>query len=324
MTDIQSKIKKDINKKYGNVMVTADEIVNKDRKIISVSPVIDYYAGGIPEGSLGILSGVPKTGKSVTALQIAANAQQQYNKPIYIGNVEHRLNKKELSGIHNLDTSKIEMIQSIQGKILSSEDFLQEFIEIIKSVPECVLIIDSTSALCAEGEFTEEMRATGRNVGPKLLAKFCRKVGDTISVQNSVIITIQHLIANTSGYGEPYFEDGGRKIQHRADWKLRSTSFQKWENSDKKQIGQVTSWLTKTSALKSPGTKFKSYIRYGYGIDDIKEYINMGLDMGVIEKGGAWCSFCGYKVQGEDNLRQKLLEDTESLNKLKNEIDSML
>lgn len=322
--EIQDKIKKDIIKKHGNVMLKASEVASQNRNVVSISPMIDYHTGGIPEGSWVVLSGVPKMGKSVTALQIAANAQEQYNKPVYIGNIECRLNDKELNGIHNLDTSKVEMIQSTYGKILTAEDHLQEYIELIKTIPECVLVIDSTSALCTESELSEEMRSTGRNAGPKLLAKFCRKLTGVVPVQKSIIIVIQHLIANTSGYGEPYFEDGGRKIQHQADLKLRGTSFQKWENKDGDSIGQVANWQVKTAALKSPGSKFKSYIRYKYGIDDIKEYINIGLDMGIIEKSGSWISFCDYKIQGEDNLRQKLLEDSESFNKLTQEIKTML
>lgn len=315
------KLRKEINQRHGEeVLVTADKIANRERKIVSISPITDYYVQGIPEGSWVILSGAPKIGKTISALQIAANAQQQYDKPIYIGNIEYRINKKELEGIHNLDVPKVEMIQSAHGKILTSQDFLQEFTNIIKSVPECVLIVDSTSALCSEGEFASEMKSAGRNDGPKLLAQFCRKMTGVVPVQKSIIIIVQHLIANTSGYGEPYYEDGGRKIQHQADLKLRCTSFQKWENKDKEQIGQVINWTVKTSALTKPGAKFESYIRYGYGIDDIKELMVLGSDIGLIERSGAWYSFEGHKAQGEDNLRQLFVENSDLLSILKNKI----
>ena len=323
--NLKEQVRKEINSKYGEVLISADKIANRERKIVSVSPMADYNLnGGIPEGSWVILSGSPKCGKSTTALQIAANAQEQYDKPIYIGNVEHRLNKKELEGIRNLNVPEVESIQSREGKILTAQDFLQEFTTIIKSVPGCVLIIDSTSALCAEGEFASEMKSAGRNEGPKLLAQFCRKMTGVVPVQRTIVIVIQHLIANTSGYGEAYYEDGGRKMQHQIDTKLRCTSFQKWENKEKEQVGQVINWQIKTAALTKPGGKFQSYLRYGYGLDNIKEYISLGLDMGLIEKGGSWYTFGTHKAQGEDNLRQFLIDNETTYTELQEAVHTML
>jgi recombination protein RecA len=324
-----SKLKEETNKKYGtDIIINAQNIVDKKRKIISVTPMIDFALnGGIPEGSWVLLSGVPKSGKSITALQIAANAQMQYDKQVFIGNVEHRINQKELSGIHNLDVSKIEVIQSQKGKILVAQDFLQEFSNIIKNVPGCVLIIDSSSALCAEKEFTEDITSQARNEGPKLLANFCRKTASIVPIQNVTLIIIQHLIANTSGYGSPYYEDGGNKIQYQADIKLRCTSFAKWnakQNDDSTRIGQVVSWQIITSALGAPGGKVQSYIRYGYGIDDIKEYISLGLDMGIIDKDGSWYTVnyddLEHKYRGEENLRSGLLENISLLNFVKQKV----
>lgn len=329
MSDELKQLKKEINKKYdSNVMINANEIVDQERKIVSTSPTLDFALhGGIPEGSWVLLSGTPKCGKSTLALQIAANAQNQYNKQIFLGNIEHRINKKEVSGIHGLNVANVEVIQSQKGKILMAQDFLQEFTNIIKTVPGCVLIIDSSSALCAEKEYTEDITAQARNEGPKLLANFCRKMASIVPVQDVILIIIQHLIANTSGYGSAYYEDGGNKIQYQADVKLRCTSFQKWElkpADESTRVGQVVNWQVITSALGPPGGKVQSYIRYGYGIDDIKEYISLALDMGIIMKGGAWYSIhdgeTEYKYQGEEKLRNGLIENPEILNSIKKQV----
>ena len=327
MTETKEKLRKEFNKQ-GNTIFSAKDFVDRERNIVSVSPMVDFaLKGGIPEGSWVILSGLPKCGKSITALQIAANAQQQYGKPVYYGNVEHRVDKKELHGVHGLDIEAVEMIQSSPTNIFTGVDFLTRFHQVVWDVPECVLIIDSTSALCGEGEFKGEFSAMGRAEGPKLLAKFCRKLTGVVPVQKSIIIVIQHLIANTSGYGEPYFEDGGRKMQHQASTKLRCTSFQKWENAKKDdQIGQVINWQVKEAALTKPGTKFQSYLRYGYGLDNIKEYVTLGLDMGIIDQAKAWFTVpgCEKKINGEDNVRQYYVDNPEALEDLKTQIKSML
>jgi recombination protein RecA len=322
----RERLRKEANKKYGEVIIPASKIIEKERQVISMSPMADYNLnGGIPEGSWLLLSGPPKCGKTCAALQIAANAQLQYGKPIYYGNVEHRVEKKELTGIHGLNTDEIEMIQSREGKIMSAQEHLQQYTLILKDVPGCILIIDSTSALCSESEAGSEITATARNEGPKLLATFCRRMVPVVSVNRALVVVIQHLIANTSGYGEPYFEDGGRKIQHAASTKLRCVGVQKWENSKKDdQIGQVLTWHIKEAALTKPGGKFQSYLRYGYGTDDIKEYISLGLDMGIIDKGGAWYNYAGQRAQGEENLRQLFVDSPEHLTALKAQIESML
>lgn len=300
-----TEIKNEINKRNkSNIVVNASEIVTKERKIISISPLIDYHLnGGIPEGSWVLLSGIEKCGKTTTALQIAANAQQQYDKQVFIGSVEHRIEKKELTGIHNFDIDKVEIIQSTKGKILSAQDHLSEYIRIIKNIPGCILVIDSSSALCSEKELTSDITAQARAEGPKLLATFCRQMASVVPVQDVTLIIIQHLIANTSGYGSPFYEDGGRKIQYQADIKMRCTSFSKWTYK-KKQIGQIPKWEIKTSSLGPPGAKFESYLRYGYGIDDIKELTTIAEDAGIITLGGAWYTWGDEKVQGEENLRE--------------------
>jgi recombination protein RecA len=327
--DTLGQLKKDINKKYDtNVMINASEIVDKDRKIVKASPAIDFgLGGGIPEGSWVLLSGTPKCGKSTLALQIAANAQKQYGKQVFVGNIEHRINKKELEGIHGLNVDAVEVIQSQQSKILMAQDFLQEFTNIIKTVPGCVLIIDSTSALCAEKEFTEDITSQARNEGPKLLATFCRKMASIVPVQDSILIIIQHLIANTSGYGSPYYEDGGNKIQYQADIKMRCSSFQKWnlvQADDSTRVGQVVNWQIITSALGAPGGKIQSYLRYGYGVDDIKEIINLAMDFSVIEKAGSWLTFGALKTQGEEKMRNLLLEQPDKLEELKNIVNTYI
>lgn len=95
---------KDIVKEYGNVVHDPSSITDQKLKIISVSPKIDIaLGGGVPEGSLFIMTGPEKVGKTVTALTFCANAQQA-NRQIYYGNIEGRLRKRDIEGITELDS----------------------------------------------------------------------------------------------------------------------------------------------------------------------------------------------------------------------------
>lgn len=299
---------KDIIKNLGEGAVTsASSFLSNKPKIISVSPALDIgLNGGIPTGSWVILSGPEKCGKSTLALQLAANAQS-HGMNVFYSDVECRLKEMNLTGIHNLDLERFQIIRSTKEKILSAEDHLNALIDLIKSEPNSLFILDSSSALCASKEMIEEITANTRALGPKLLASFCRQMGGVVPVQDSIIIVIQHLIANTSGYGSPYIEDSGRKLRYQVDVKLRAKGVQRWENKDK-QIGQIVEWDIVTSALGSPGMKVKNYIRYGFGIDSISECIDLACDLGLISKGGAW-----YKIECVESCKELKFQGQEKL-----------
>lgn len=331
---IKTNVIDDLVKKYGSeCCVSADFILEQEKKIISVSPVLDIaLSGGIPEGIIVLCSGKSKCGKSTTALQFAANCQKLQKKVFYL-DVEGRISKKNLLGIHGLNSKDITIIRSTQDRILSAQDYLTIAEDIIINAPGCLIIIDSTSALCDSSERTEEITASTRNKGPKLLASFCRRIGNVVPVNNTIVWIIQHMIANTSGFGAPFMEDGGNKIVYQADVKIRSKGFSDWKEGDS-LIGQSVKWEVEFSALGAPGAKVDSYIRYGYGIDDAWEISNLGMDLGLIEKPekSSWFrpiflekyNIEVIKLQGQNKLSSYLQDNPEYLRLLYNDIKEML
>lgn len=314
-------------------IIDASFIIEHPKQTISISPAIDIGLSGkigaaIQEGSWILLSGPPKAGKSSLALQIAANAQEQLNKVVYIGNVEGRIKKRDLEGIHNLDVNKVKVIQSSKGNILSGEKFLNEFMKVLKEISDCILIVDSTSVLCSQDEMDGEITANRRPAGPKLLASFCRQMAPVVPTQNSIVILIQHIIANTGTGMSPTYEDGGNKIQFQGDTKLRCTHFKKQGNEDSASYGQEIYWTVHTSALGSPGAKVKSFLRYGWGIDHEAELVSLGIDCGLIAKAASWLSFPWIqdspKMQGEEKARQFLKENQDIKVQLIEEINKMI
>jgi recombination protein RecA len=317
--------KKSLQKDFGDVFLDASEIISKERAIFSLSPKLDIaMSGGIPSGCWGIISGASKLGKSTMALSICAQAQK-IGRKCYYADIESRLEKKNLEGIPGLDLSpeRLQIIKSTKGNILSAEDHLNIADKILKTEDKIVYVIDSSSAMCTRKEYEGEMAAVGRNEGPKLLAQFTRKLASIVPVQDSLVIIIQHLIANTSGYGSPWLEDGGNKIVYQSDFKIRGVSFKKWEDGEK-QIGQVNNWHVLFSALGQPGGKVESYLRFGEGIDRVMELIELACDVGLITKGGAWFNLdfldTPEKLQGQANVREFLIKNPNQLEKLEKQI----
>jgi len=318
---------KNLIKQYGEgVIQNASYILEETKQIVSVSPVIDIgLHGGIEEGTWTMLSGAPKCGKTTTALQIAKNGQDLGKRTFYL-NVEGRFKKKNLGGIEGLNPDNVEVISSNQESILSAEDFLNIATYIIKTYPGCILIVDSVSQLCSAKELTEDITGQTRSLGPKIMSSFCKHMGGVVPIQNTIIIMINHLITNTSGYGPKYMEDGGRKSQYQVDNKLRQKLVSKWENAEKKQIGQIVTWDVVEASLGAPGATVESCIRYGMGLDERLELINLGIELAIIEQAKAWFQlpYSETKINGKPNVYKYFQDNPKDLKKLQQEIKGML
>ena len=335
-----TKIKDDVNKKFGDgIVVSGNSVIDRDQVIIPVSPSLDMVlGGGIPEGSFIIFTGQPKCGKTTTSLDFAATAQKkEYQgglknpRQVYYLNIEGRLKKRDIEGIPHLDLERFNIIGSQTGKILHAEEYLQIAERIINEEPGSIVIIDSYSALCTEAEITSEMNKMQRADGAKLLAKFCRKVANVIPVNKNIVIGITHLMGNP-GYGNvEWKEKSGQAIAYQTDVKLRAEFFKAWsvgKEDDKNQIGQEVSWKVLCSALGPPGGSISSFIRYGQGIDKNAELFKLAVDIGLIAKGGAWYTYTSLedkpKFQGAEKAIDHLSSNPELYENLWKEVKTTM
>ena len=296
---------KEIVKKYGNVVRTGLEVFEERSsfEVIPVSPALDLaLGGGIQEGSWVTLTGDPKSGKTTTALQFAATCQSKEHgeRPIIYMDVEGRLKSMNLSGVHGLNQEDIKIIGT-SDEPMSAEHYLNIAETCIKQVPNCVLIVDSISALIPEKELIDDVNAQYRPSLPKLLKNWCKKLGGVVPRQRAIVVMIVHLIANTSGFGKTKVPDGGRGIQYQTDNILEIKYIKPWEVGGS-QIGQMVHWKILTSAAGGfPGSEAQSWIRYGHWVDKTQELFIMGVDLDVISKAGAWYT-CTYLVDNKEKV----------------------
>lgn len=332
--DFLGRLYREINDEFGEGILSGGcDIVDKEQKILPVSPALDaVLGGGILEGTIAIFSGKFKCGKSSAALKFCANAQKSENgsRHIFYGDVEMRLEKRNLVGTYGLDYSpeKFTHIKSTKGQILTAEKHLSIYERIINNCPNSILVIDSLSALCNEKEYTDDLTGQARPGGPKLVAAFLRRISNSIKINNVTVIVMLHLITNISGYGATYVEDGGIKIQFFLSNKLRAKSVEDWtvgSGANEQKIGQITTWSMECSALNGvPGTTCQTYLRYGYGLDDHMENIQLAINLGLIEKKASWFAFNGQSIQGIDGLYKYLKENQELYLELEKNIRGLL
>lgn len=347
-----------IIKEYGNILLSGNSIKDARQIVIPVSPAINIgIGGGVPEGTWFVLTGKPKVGKTTTALHFAVKAQQlKYANPklcpegrrVYYLNVEGRIKERDLEGFPGLDMSRFKMIQSEPGNILNAEKYLSIAEKLITSVPGCVIIIDSYSALCTEAEMVGSMSDQQRADGAKLLAKFCRKMANIVPVNRCIIVGITHIMSDPSGLSKGDREKSGNAVAFQADIKIWGKWGEEWKLGEK-QIGQKAHWDVKFSAIGPPGAKVISLLRYGIGIDEESELAQMIIDMGFAQASGAWYGLtylidaesaefkdlppkekkkaiydASKKCQGLEGLRRFLIDNPDEKKKIESQIYDMM
>lgn len=289
----------DINVPYE---VSAKQVLEDtdNRKIIPLTLSADIgLSGGIPLGGTILFGGRAKSGKTTMILQWIAYAQKLYKAKAFFFPVEGRLTGQTMKQVRGLNTDDLTVVrpQPIEdktGKIIgyhkwNAQQWWKAIGEKIVNYPGSIIIVDSLSALSSEKEQSEGMGYQGRGDTQKLEAQFCRMYGDLIIPNNVTLILIAQVQANTSGYGPPLQIKAGNSISHQADVKLFCKSFTKWkENSDGKVLGQDIHLTVETSAFGAPFIDVDVPLRYGYGIDNIKDVITNAINWDIIKAAGAW------------------------------------
>lgn len=333
------------------IKIFQDRKNNFERKIVSVKKVRKEECVCItvdtPEG-LYLTNNFIVTHNTLTSLSFAAQCQKPENggRHVYYLNIEGRLKSMNLKGINGLDLNKMTIYRSTQEKILTAKDYLNLAFKAINTHPGSLIIIDSVSALCDEKEMDEGIGYENRGAGNKLFAGFCRQASNIVPVQNCIVWAIMHL-AQSQGMFGGYIEKGSKALQYQADVQMRVKYDKAWNvgvEGKEKQIGQQVHWLIESCALGSPGMEVDSYIRYGIGIDNTYEAINLGCQLGLINKAGAWMtleymqrhlnllgvkewddtSIRMVKTQGAEKLYRLLSENPKWVEALENEIKAML
>ena len=320
---------KDIIKEYGNVLHDPASITERPLQTLSVGPKLDIaLGGGVPEGSLFIMTGPEKVGKTVTALTFCANAQKHYERQVYYANIEGRLKKRDLQGITDLslEPEKMQIIGSTEGNILSAEKHLSIIDNIVHTQPGSLAIVDSFSALSSESELTGNLADVQVMSVQKVLAKFCRRISNVLPINRVTVVGITHLMANVNrfGRGKTKVEKSGSALKYQVDVKLHASHSTPLMQGDT-QIGQTIHWQIVTSAIGPPGQKVESHIRYGKGIWKEMELADLMIDFGLISKAGAWLKLPnGEKIQGKVNLAKYLEQHPEEYQVFLNEVMSMV
>ncbi len=319
----------------GDVLLDAKYIIDNPPPLIPLTPKLDLaLGGGVPEGSLFIMTGPEKVGKTVTALQFCKNAQKTLledgsRRKIVYGNVEGRVKKRDLEGVNGLDINPdfFRLLGSTKGNILSGEKYLKAFDHMVYHIPHSVGVIDSFSALASEKELVEDLEDSQVAVMQKFIAKFTRRFANVLPINRVTLVGVTHMMANIGAMGNARktSEKSGNALKYAQDVKLRATHRMPLKQGER-QIGQHIHWIVENTATNAlPGQKVVSTMKYGRGIWEEWELVDIAKDFSII-KGSKWLTLPGVDSQlnGQGQAATYLEENPNAYSDLYAQVNEMM
>ncbi len=299
-----------IEKSYGKgaIMRLGTDAPAKDIAVISTGAISLDAAlgiGGIPRGRVTEIFGPESSGKTTLALHIIAEAQKQGGVAGFI-DAEHAL---DLSYARKLGISTEDLL-------ISQPDTGEQALEIaemlVRSGALDVLVVDSVAALVPKAEIEGEMGDSHMGLQARLMSQALRKLTGTISKSQTSVIFINQIRQKIGVmFGNPETTTGGNALKFYASVRMDIRRISQIKKDDD-VIGGRTRVKVVKNKLAPPFREAEFDILYGEGISREGDILDLGAELDILEKSGAWYSVGGERIgQGRENARLFLKEHPE-------------
>ncbi len=320
---LQATLQK-LEKEYGKgTVMRLDERADQTIEVIPTGSLALDAAlgvGGLPRGRIVEIYGPEASGKTTLALHAIAEANKLGGMAAFV-DAEHAFDPVYAQKL-GIDTTQL---------IISQPDYGEQALEIadtlIRSGALDVVVIDSVAALVPKAELEGEMGDAKVGLQARLMSQALRKLTASISRTRCIAIFINQLREKIGGmamYGPSETTTGGNALKFYASVRL-----------DVRRIGaikegnDIIGHRVRVKVVKNkvaPPFKTAEFdILYGEGISRIGEVIDIGVQLGIIQKSGSWYSYEGQRLaQGRENLRAFLKDHPELVEKLEKQIRPLL
>jgi recombination protein RecA len=184
-----------------------------------------------------------------------------------------------------------------------------------------VVVIDSVAALVPKSELEGEMGDSKMGLQARLMSQALRKLTATINKTNTVCIFINQLREKIGVmFGNPETTTGGNALKFYCSVRLDIRRMAQIKDGDE-AIGNRVKVKVVKNKVAPPFRMAEFDLMYGEGISKIGEIIDMGVELGIVQKSGSWFSYDSNKLgQGRDTVKQLLHDNPELATELEGKI----
>jgi recombination protein RecA len=308
------KIDKDFGK--GSVMMM-NEKTNMEIDVISTGSIgldMALGIGGLPKGRVVEIYGPESSGKTTLAIHVIAEAQKKGGMCAFI-DAEHAFD--------SVYAKKLGV--DIDNLLISQPDYGEQALEIadrlILSGALDVVVIDSVAALVPKSELEGEMGDSKMGLQARLMSQALRKLTATIHKTNSCCIFINQLREKIGVmFGNPETTTGGNALKFYSSVRLDIRRMTQIKDGDE-AVGNHVKVKVVKNKVAPPFRQAEFDIIYGEGISKVGEIIDMGVELGIVQKSGSWFSYNNDKLgQGRESVKQLMLDNPEMAAEIENKI----
>jgi len=261
---------------------------------------ISLGVGGVPRGRITEIYGPESSGKTTLCLHVAAEAQKAGGICAFI-DMEHALDPAYAEKI-GVDIQQLYVSQPDTG-----EQALEITEHLVRSGALDVIIVDSVAALVPRAEIEGEMGDSHVGLQARLMSQALRKLAGAIKQSNvSVIFTNQLREKVGVMFGSPETTPGGRALKFYASVRIDIRRIQQIKHSGD-IVGNRTRVKIKKNKVAAPFKECEFDIMFNHGISKSGEIIDIGTELGIIDKRGAFYRYADELLgQGRENAKQFL------------------
>ncbi len=270
--------------------------------------------GGIPRGRIIEVYGPESSGKTTVALHMIAEAQKLGGTAAFI------------DAEHALDPSYARRLGvNIEDLLVSQPDTGEQALEIaealVRSGAVDIVVVDSVAALVPRAEIEGEMGDAHVGLQARLMSQALRKLAGAISKSRTVAVFINQLREKVGVmFGNPETTPGGRALKFYATIRLEVRRAETLKQGTE-MVGNRARVKVVKNKVAPPFRQADFDIMYGEGISREGSILDLGADLDIVNKSGAWYSFGDDRLgQGRENAKQYLKEHPEMAVTIENQI----
>jgi recombination protein RecA len=272
--------------------------------------------GGYPRGRIVEVFGPESSGKTTLALHAIAKAQKTGGMAAFI-DAEHAVDPEYAQKI-GVDINSLLISQPDSG-----EQALEITEMLIRSGALDIIVIDSVAALVPRAELDGEMGDPHMGLQARLMSQALRKLAGIISKTKTCLIFINQMRMKIGVmFGNPETTTGGNALKFYSSVRLDIRKIASLKEGEE-VVGNRTRVKVVKNKVAAPYRIAEFDILYTEGISHEGSLIDMGSDLGVVKKSGAWFSYGEERLgQGKENARRFLKDNPELSSKIEAEIRS--